>query len=115
MPSVDHLVINRLLLRSNMTSHAGVTAHGNIAEIAHAQLIFLRGSSRLPLSYSVSAEPTRGGPVATFAAHPIADIETLGAHLRRDRERMARETLRMFGGLRRQIKNFADADGNIIR
>src|SRR5438477_10405338 len=88
----NHLVIDGLLFRSEVATQTSVAADGDVSQIAHPKLIFLRRRAGLPLSYRVRPEPSCGWAVAMLAADPVADIEALSAHLRRHRKRMARET-----------------------
>jgi hypothetical protein len=100
MARSNHLVIDGFSLGSNVTMKASVAAYGQIIQIAHAELRFLVGGSLLPIFDCVRSEPTGRWAMAIFAAHSVADVEGLRAHLGRDGQRMAGQTFLILVGRR---------------
>ena len=110
MSGGNHLVVDRLFLGSNVTMKARMAAHSQVAQVAHTELGLLVCGSRLPVFYRMRSQPTGRWTVAMLAAHAIADVKSLSAHLRRDGESMAREAFLVLAGRRLQIQNSCDAD-----
>src|SRR5713101_9181374 len=87
----NHLVIDGFLLSPNVAIKASMAPNSQVAQIAHPKLGFLVGGSRLPIFDRVRSQPTGGRTVAMLAAHAVADVEALRAHLGGNRQRMARQ------------------------
>ena len=94
----NHLVIDGLFLSSNVAMKASMAAHSQVAQIAHAELTLLVCGSRLPFFDRVRPQPTRRWAVAMLAAHAVADVECLGAHLGWDLESVARKAFLVLVG-----------------
>ena len=68
-----------------------MTAHSQVAQIPHPELGLLVSGPCLPLFNRVCSQPTGRRAVAMLAAHAVADVEALRAHLGGNRQRMARQ------------------------
>src|SRR5262249_52020785 len=61
------------------------------------------------------SQPSRGWPMAVFAADSVADIEGLRPLLRLDGQRMAGEAFLVLVGRKLQPKNLPHPDGDVVR
>src|SRR5260370_273422 len=97
-----------------MTIEASMAPHSQVEQITHPELCLLLSRARLPFFNRMRTQPTRRRTVAILTTHPIADVETLGAHFGCNGKCMASEAFLVLIWRCLQIQNFSNAEGNVI-
>lgn len=101
----EHLVVYIFIFRSQMAFQASFGSLDNVPRVVHSQLqrLLMRPSDR-----GMRPKPRRRRPVATFAAHAIADIKRSSALRCGSINRVARQAFRC-GVCRSQSEDFRHA------